>query len=171
MPFTCSPLPARALRPLTFAPKLRRLNAPAPNFFLVVENDANDAFLIRRALATASNAASFVCRNFSEARSYLLGAGMYADRARFPFPNLVLTDLQMETESGLDLITWLRSQPSPLGDVAVIMLTGSASPDRVAEASATGARVHQKPARLEDLITLMREIAREFSEARPFSRA
>jgi CheY-like chemotaxis protein len=131
--------------------------------FLIVENDPNDAFLIHRALAMAKCGASFVCRNPSEAKSYLRGAGMYADRRQFPFPGVLLTDLRMGAESGIELVAWIREQEPPIRDLKVIILTGSASELQWDAAMKVGAQqVHRKPTRLEDLQDLMTNIATEF---------
>src|SRR5258708_11767729 len=83
------------------------------NNFLIVEDDANDAYLIKRALSSTKCRSSFVCRNPGEAKAYLRGAGMYADRRRYPFPNVVITDLRMGRESGIELVDWVRKQDSP----------------------------------------------------------
>src|SRR5438045_1260493 len=68
--------------------------------FLILEDDANDALLIRRAF-TNSACWAFVCRNTSEARAYLQGAGMYADRSRFPFPDMYVTNLRSGDETAI----------------------------------------------------------------------
>lgn len=83
---------------------LETLDAPvnAAKKFLVVEDNPNDAFLIKRALQS-NGCAAFICRNPGEAQSYLLGAGMYEDRVRYPMPDLILTDLRMGAVSGLIL--------------------------------------------------------------------
>lgn len=131
--------------------------------FLIVENDPTDAFLIHRALTTAKCGASFVCRNPSEAKSYLRGAGMYSDRKKFPFPDVVLTDLRMGAESGIELVAWIRNQEPPIRDLKVIIMTGSASELQWDAAMKVGAQqVHRKPTRLEDLGNLMTNIAKEF---------
>lgn len=136
--------------------------------FLIVENDPNDAFLIHRALAAGKCGASFVCRNPSEAKSYLRGAGMYTDRKRFPFPHVLLTDLRMGAESGIELVAWIRAQEPPIKDLKVIILTGSASELQWDAAMKVGAQqVHRKPTRLEDLEQLMSNIATEFCSDQP----
>ena len=131
--------------------------------FLIVENDPNDAFLIRRALASAKCAPASVCRNVSEAKAYLKGAGMYANRSKYPMPDVVLTDLRMEEESGIELVEWIRQQEPPLRDITVLILTGSATPLQFDAAQKVGAQgVHRKPSRLEDLHELLVSIANEF---------
>lgn len=141
------------------------MSAPhQPNVFLIVENDPNDAFLIRRALSASPNyQASFLCRNPSEAKAYLTGAGMYSDRQRYPLPSVVITDLRMETEFGTDLVAWIREQASPIRALKVVILTGSASEVQWEAAQRAGAeKLFRKPGRLEDLQTLVIQIANEF---------
>src|SRR3954465_7964444 len=99
---------------------------PFRRTFLVLEDDANDAMLIRRAF-TNSVCRIFVCRNTSEARAYLLGAGMYSDRERFPFPEMFVTDLRLGDESGVKFLAWLRSL-NGFNDLPVIVLSGTATP-------------------------------------------
>src|SRR5262245_51006627 len=115
--------------------------------FLIVENDANDAFLIARALGRSPRCgAPLVCRNPSEARAYLRGAGMYADRSVYPMADVIITDLRMENESGLELVEWVRKQESPLNQLPVIIISGAGSPLQVEAAAKAGAsRVYQKP--------------------------
>lgn len=133
------------------------------NKFLIVENDPNDAFLIKRALNATSCGVSSVCRNPSEAKAYLLGAGMYADRNLYPMPEVVLTDIRMEPESGLDLVQWIRQQEPPLRDLKIIILSGSASPLQFDAAQKIGAQsVHNKPNNLQDLQKLLASIAAEY---------
>jgi CheY-like chemotaxis protein len=112
--------------------------------FLVLEDDASDALLIRRAFTNAACHA-FVCRNTSEARAYLVGAGMYGDRSRFPFPDIFMTDLRLGDESGIQFIEWIRSKPE-LKNLPIIILSGKATGRDIAAAKALGvSRVWQKP--------------------------
>jgi CheY-like chemotaxis protein len=131
--------------------------------FLIVENDPNDAFLIRRALTVGKCAPAAVCRNVSEAKAYLKGAGMYGNRAKYAMPDVILTDLRMEDESGIELVEWIRQQEPPLRDITILILTGSATPLQFDAAQKVGAQgVHRKPSRLEDLQELLASIAAEF---------
>src|SRR5437868_3598367 len=87
---------------------------------------------------------------------------MYADRSKYPLPDVVLTDLRMGNESGLDLVEWIRQQPSPLRETKVVILTGSASAIQFEAAEKIGAqKVYRKPTRLEDLRDLMTDVAAE----------
>lgn len=132
----------------------------------MLEDDANDALLIRRAFTNAACHA-FVCRNTSEARAYLVGAGMYADRARFPFPDIFMTDLRLGDESGLQFIEWLRGKKE-LRDLPIIVLSGKATPKDVAAAKAFGvSRIWQKPSDPALLATMIQQLADEMCLGEP----
>src|SRR4051812_18889715 len=93
---------------------------------------------------------------------------MYADRRRYPLPKVVITDLRMGAESGIELVDWIRKQDSPLKETTVIILTGSASELQFDAAEKVGAqRVYRKPTKLEDLQELLNSIAAEFCRAFP----
>lgn len=131
-----------------------------PNF-LVVENDPNDAFFIRRALAPAG--AAHVCKNPEEARAYLSGSGSFQDRTKYPLPELILTDLRMDQHCGLKFVQWLRNQPSPLRETNIVILTGSANATEYAAAEKIGAQqVLCKPTSLDDLKNLVSGLVRQF---------
>jgi CheY-like chemotaxis protein len=91
--------------------------------FLVLEGDEDDAFLIRRAFRTLLYCSCYVCRSSSEAKSYLLGAGMYSDRSNFPRADAVITELRLELESGESFIEWVRTEPG-LKTLPVVVLAG-----------------------------------------------
>jgi len=57
-----------------------------------------------------------------EAMSYLEGSGEYADRQRFPLPDVLFLDLKMPRMTGFDVLGWLQKQTSK---PRVIMLSGS----------------------------------------------
>ena len=111
---------------------------------LVLEDDADDATLIRRAF-TGDTCRAFICRNTSEARAYFLGSGMYSDRRLYPFPELFVTDLRLGEESGIQFLAWVRAF-DPAKDVPVIILSGAATPSDILAAQTLGAtRVLIKP--------------------------
>ena len=132
--------------------------------FLILEDDANDALLIRRAFTnTACNA--FVCRNTSEARAYLLGAGMYADRSQFPFPEIFVTDIRLADESGVQFLQWMRHKPE-FARLPVIVLSGAATPLEIQQSKDLGAsRIVQKPGEPRALQELLVDLSREFCPA------
>jgi CheY-like chemotaxis protein len=128
--------------------------------FLVLEDDASDALLIRRAFTNAACNA-FVCRNTSEARAYLVGAGMYADRVRFPFPDIFMTDLRLGDESGVHFLEWMRSREE-LKELPVVVLSSSTQAKDASAAKRLGAsRIWQKPREAVYLQSMVNKLARE----------
>src|ERR1043166_8899561 len=47
-----------------------------------------------------------------QAIAYVQGAGLYSDRARFPFPIVLFLDLNMPKKDGLEVLAWIRGQPA-----------------------------------------------------------
>src|SRR5687768_2782297 len=131
---------------------------------LVLEDDANDALLIKRAF-TGAACRTFICRNTSEARAYFLGAGMYADRDLFPFPELFVTDLRLNEESGIQFLAWVRALDE-CKDLPVIVLSGAITPsDILAVQRLRATRVLIKPANPVDLQALLSLASRELCPA------
>ena len=98
--------------------------ARSPNI-LLVEDDPNDALLVTKAFQkTLAGIPLHAVVNGQEAVNYLKGEGLYADRARYPFPDIVLLDLKMPLMNGFDVLRWIRQQPR-LKRLPVIVLTGS----------------------------------------------
>jgi CheY-like chemotaxis protein len=105
---------------------------------LLVEDDASDVLFMRRAWTQAGHATPLVdVSDGEEAVAYLSGKAPYADRARHPFPALVLLDLKIPLLSGLDVLEWIRGNPG-VKDLRVVVLTSSEEPGDVARARALG---------------------------------
>ncbi|SPE50818.1 Response regulator receiver protein (modular protein) [Verrucomicrobia bacterium] len=127
---------------------------------LQVENDPNDAFLLQHAMRRARIANPIqVVTDGQQAIDYLQGAGKFADRVKFPFPCLVLLDLNLAYVRGLDVLRWIRQQPGMA--LAVIMLTACGSEADIAEAYRLGASAFlTKPSeasKLEEMVEAIRD--------------
>jgi CheY-like chemotaxis protein len=93
--------------------------------FLLVEDDDNDASLIRRAFVKGNILNPLqVVRNGEQAIEYLSGAGRFANRVEYPLPALVLLDLKMPGIDGFEVMRWIRQQPG-LKALRVVVLTSS----------------------------------------------
>ena len=92
---------------------------------LLVEDDANDVYFMKRAAREAGMLDSLqVAQDGQEAMDYLGGLGEYADRERFPLPCLVLLDLKLPRVMGFEVLKWIRQQAA-LKTITVIVLTSS----------------------------------------------
>jgi CheY-like chemotaxis protein len=69
--------------------------------------------------------------------AYLAGHGKYADRRKYPLPDLLLLDLNMPRVDGFQVLEWLRSNPFP--KLVVAVLSGSDRTDEIAQAMDLGA--------------------------------
>lgn len=127
--------------------------------FLVIEDSSDDATLIGRAFAATAQCQALICRNLSEARAYLSGAGMYENREKFPLPNAIISDLHLGFESGVDFLKWVKAH-AQFKNMPVIILTGTATSRDCLDAKEAGAlEVLKKPARYEDLKRMLGDLA------------
>ena len=133
---------------------------PHGKTFLVIEDNADTAVLVRRAFRELETCAAFVCRNNSEAKAYLLGAGMYSNRNEFPFPSAVVCDLRFGDESGIDFLRWIKSVNENLKTLPVFILANRDSPDEIMAAKELGAtEILKKPASTENFQSMLVDLA------------
>lgn len=112
--------------------------AMAKSCILLVEDDPNDVLLLKYAFQQAGITNRLeVVGDGQEAIEYLTGAARFADRKQHPLPGLILLDLKLPRKNGLEVLEWVRQQPSLRG-VVVIMLTSSHHPQDVDRAYELG---------------------------------
>jgi CheY-like chemotaxis protein len=106
---------------------------------LYVEDGRDDVQLLNHALQAADvDACTSVVQDGDEAISYLAGEREFADRTRYPLPELIILDWSLRRVSGLEVLTWIRQQP-PLRRVTVLVFTYSSRPHDVRAAQEAGA--------------------------------
>jgi CheY-like chemotaxis protein len=106
---------------------------------LLVEDDADQALLMVRAFVRAKVRAPLaIMKTREEAVAYLSGGQPFQDRVLFPMPTLVLLDIRMPKMSGLEVLKWIREQPS-LARLHVLMLSSLTDPMLVSRAYSLGA--------------------------------
>ena len=126
---------------------------------LIIEDDPNDVLLMRRAFLKAGidNPVRIV-PDGEKAIEYLTGVGEFADREAFPYPGLILTDLKMPRMGGVEVLRWLKNNPT-YKVIPTIVLTSSMEKDDIQEAYFYGANSYLvKPGNFEDLQKMMRTI-------------
>lgn len=126
---------------------------------LQIDDDENDIYLLKFAWEQAKLPQPLVAvTSGMEALRYLQREGEFADQEKFPVPSLVLLDLRMPRMNGLEVLAWIRRQPTLLG-LVVLVLTASAYPDDIEQAGKLGANAFiQKPGNHEDLVALVQAI-------------
>jgi len=58
-----------------------------------------------------------------ELLGYMKGDGKYADRAKYPLPQLLVLDFALPRKDGIQIVDWLRGQP--FEDSVVVLLSGT----------------------------------------------
>ena len=122
---------------------------------LLVEDNKDDVFLMKRALQSArfSNPV-VVVETGPEAMDYLSGAGQYADRDSYPMPAVVFLDLKLPFLYGHEVLAWIRKQRE-LESLVVIVLTSSNEASDLSRCYSLGANSYLvKPPTAEQLVAL-----------------
>lgn len=109
---------------------------------LLVEDDPSHRLLIRKNLENhgVSNQISEV-EDGQEALDYIYGVDMYADRKKYPMPDIVILDIKMPRVDGFGVLEKLKSDPK-MKSIPVIMLTTSSRDEEVAKGYKYGANAY-----------------------------
>ena len=115
---------------------------------LLIEDDPNDVLLVRDTLDQVN------LINDIDVATTVDAARAYVQRK---MPALIISDIHLPGESGLDFLHWLREQPAPLGSVPVIMMSVSTDEVHHMRASALRALIFMtKPIKQEVLLDQLR---------------
>jgi CheY-like chemotaxis protein len=134
---------------------------------LMVDDSEDDCLLIKMAVSKAQRL-SFIgsVSDGEEVVSYLNGEGKYADREKFPVPDMLLLDLMMPRKNGFEVLEWLRQQP--FDDMVVVVLSGSDQVQDVKKAIALGAdHYHTKEGSTEKRMDLIRALEEYLGRSNP----
>ena len=122
---------------------------------LLVDDSENDTLLMRITFENSGFVEPLRCvSDGEEAIAYLRGDGGYGDRTQFPFPTVVLLDLDMARKDGFDVLEWIRQRPGLTG-LRVYILSASGAAANIQRAYALGANSYLvKPSNLDGLMHL-----------------
>jgi CheY-like chemotaxis protein len=123
---------------------------------LTAEDNEDDLFLLQEAFKkTGTTSRLFTVRDGVEAVAYLKGEEAYGDRTEYPFPDVLLLDLNMPRMNGFEVLEWLRQDPQ-CSRLVVHVLTASAREADVERAYALRANSFVvKPSRFNDLVAFI----------------
>jgi CheY-like chemotaxis protein len=109
---------------------------------LLVEDDLNDIFLIKRAFKLAGiQDRLHIVTDGEQAIDYLRGRGAYADRSRYPLPKLMVMDIRMPRLSGFEVLHQLKNDPV-LHRVPIVIVSASDNPADINRAYELGANAY-----------------------------
>jgi two-component system, chemotaxis family, response regulator Rcp1 len=128
------------------------------NLILLAEDEPANVLLIRRALNKAESTIQIaVVADGEQAVHYLQGEGCYSEREHYPLPRLVITDIKMPRMNGMELLNWLKQRPQ-FATLPVIILSTSADPDEITQATQMGANAYiVRPGSPAALLEMMRQ--------------
>ena len=124
---------------------------------LLVEDNADDVFLLKRALRQARivNPLAVVTTG-QEAMDYLSGDGPFADRDTHPMPAVIFLDLKLPFVFGHEVLGWIRRRKE-LEPLPIIVLTSSNEASDLSRCYAMGANSYLvKPPTPEQIEALAR---------------
>ena len=109
---------------------------------LLVEDDLNDIFLVKRAfrMARLENPLQVVTDG-EEAMHYLQGQGRFTDRAAHPLPRLIVMDIKMPRMTGFDVLQALK-RDGPLRRIPVVIVSSSNRVEDINRAYELGANAY-----------------------------
>ena len=109
---------------------------------LLVEDDLNDIFLVKRAFKLARLETPLqVVTDGEEAIRYLRGEGRYADRSAYPVPKLVVMDIKMPRLTGFEVLEKVK-QDGPLRRIPIVIVSSSDRLEDINRAYELGANAY-----------------------------
>jgi CheY-like chemotaxis protein len=112
-------------------------NAP---FILIAEDNADDRLLLQYAFRSARLPNRYhIVSNGAEAITWLAAAIEQPPNPTYPTPGLLVLDIQMPYKTGLEVLEWVRTQPT-YHSMPVVIMSGLRTPEMIERALSLGAR-------------------------------
>ena len=114
------------------------MEQPIINILIVEDNLAHQKiteYVLKRNNTPAN---LYVVRDGQEVLDYLQGKNEYADKQKYPFPNLILLDLNLPKRDGREVLKMIKDDPS-LKEIPVVVLSTSDRQEDISFAFSMGA--------------------------------
>lgn len=143
----------------------RRLAAPRPLRFLVVEDDEDHADLILGVLRERSDGgATHTADHVADGQAALDHLERLRDRPRREWPDVVLLDLKLPKVDGLDVLDRMKGDPTLRTIPVVVLTTSDAEVDRARAYHAHANSYLVKPLSYEKFEALVEELGTYWGE-------
>jgi CheY-like chemotaxis protein len=112
-------------------------------YVVLMADDSEDDRLLMRIILRNHPKLILAGEVFSgeQVQAYLSGNGIYTNRQKYPFPDLLLLDLKMPGLSGFGVLDWLRAQAFP--DLKVVVLSDLALEEQHTHSEKLGAHIYR----------------------------
>lgn len=132
-----------------------------PLRILMADDDIDDKMLTKEALVESRvlNELYFV-DNGIELLAYLKGVEKYSDRTLYPFPSIVLLDLNMPKMDGREALAAIKADRHLRALPVVILTTSKAEDDMIKGYDQGAASYITKPVTFEALVELMKTVGK-----------
>ena len=129
----------------------------SPITILLAEDDDDDYFLIEEAFEESMLANHLIrVKDGEELMAYLFRREPYTDLAVYPWPGLILLDLNMPRKDGREALQELKASPE-LRKIPVVVLTTSSSEEDIVNSYDLGVNSFiRKPVRFEEFLQVVK---------------
>jgi CheY-like chemotaxis protein len=103
-----------------------KMGGGAPNqrrhSVLIADDNGDDRLFLKHAIARYAPLLKVVAEveDGDEVTAYLEGRGGYANRGKYPLPELLIMDMRMPRMTGIEVLEWLASREFPSLRVAML---------------------------------------------------
>ena len=125
---------------------------------LVEDNPADQQLTIRAFKKGKVNTNLQIANDGQEAMEYLNREGKYADKKKYPWPDLILLDINMPRKDGKQVLREIRENKE-LKTIPIVMLTTSDQDKDIIESYELGVNSYiSKPVRINEFIDVINKL-------------
>jgi CheY-like chemotaxis protein len=133
-------------------------NDQFPIIFLLVEDNPDDLGYIFRDLNKSQlNIFLQWLETGEEAMDYLQGIGPYKNRKSYPLPDVIISDNNLPSLSGIELLEWVKQQEN-FKHIPFLIMSHSSLEIDVKQATQLGATYYTKSTSIDDYISILKNL-------------